>query len=105
MDRRTSVVRDGGEGIRENIHLFDCRRYITKGDRITFKCDVKEAELFEGVAQCVDAHEQFVRIQCEHVVQTINRWHILLVNGHKVTTGGCFVNVPTLEERGIKWTG
>jgi hypothetical protein len=53
----------------------------------------------------VDAHEQFVRIQCEHIVQTINRWHILLVNGHKATTGGCFVNVPTLEERGIKWTG
>ena len=42
MDGRRIIAK---EPPRQNIHLFDCRRYITKGDRITFKCDVKEAEI------------------------------------------------------------
>lgn len=82
---------------------FDCRKWLKKGDLITYGgFDREEVEAANGTLPLKEAYERFVILKGKYTNVTINRWDIIAVNGHKVTTGGCFVNVPTLEERGIK---
>lgn len=82
--------------------VFDCRRYIKSGDAVTWHVDIKDIDLFSGLNKVVNVYEHFIIIKCEHIILTLNRWEIETVNGHKVSAGGCFCNVPSLFERGIK---
>lgn len=69
---------------------FDCRRYIKQGDSIEFAFgEIKDADLYRGIAKCKRAFEHFVIVAGKNMDITVNRWNIISVNGWHIE-GGCF---------------
>lgn len=85
-------------------HYFDCRRYIKQGDSVEYYIEAKEADIFNGIAKVKKTYERFVILSGRHTDITVNRWDIESVNG-KGVTGGCFKNLPSLFQRGMREHG
>ncbi len=83
---------------------FDCRRYLKQGDAIEFHVDIKDAEVFDGIAKVKKVYKDFVILSGRKTDITVNRWGILAVNGRKIQ-GGCFKDIPTLHERRMRKSG
>lgn len=68
--------------------LFDCRRYIKQGDKVSFSQGMKEDDI-KGTLKVKRVYEQFVVLQSTYTEVTVNRWNIISVNGWHIE-GGCF---------------
>lgn len=78
---------------------FDCRRFIKPGDFVCIERDKDNNEFIGDICMVSEVYEHFITIKTQRAHYMCNRWNILHLNGHKVVNG-CFVNCPTLRQRG-----
>lgn len=80
---------------RTHVWEFDLRRHVKIGDRILFNsmwrcenaCDVGRYDMAPYEADVVAVYERFCMVQLKRLVECVNRWDILQVNGKTVNFG------------------
>ena len=66
---------------------FDCRRYILPGDLVLVgtnkAADARsDPQTHEGIV--IAAYPAFILVKLEEIVDSVNRWNIIKVNGRSV---------------------
>ena len=84
-----------------NPRYFDCRLFIKPGDWVSIERSKDNDEFIGEICEVAEVFEKFIKIRTMKAQYMCNRWNILHLNGHKVVAG-CFVNCPTLNQRGGK---
>lgn len=81
--------------------MFDCRRYIKKGDLITYQRDTKDLEAYSGIGEAIAVYEQFVFVKGNKTNFCVNRWNIKQIN-HVRIVNGFMGRLQTLKQRGCE---